>query len=296
MRWLSSCICRRMGRRKPQEMFSSPSTMSSPSSCARDGHLDIRNTNCEDNTDRRVLFGPPKSESNPISLVFFFSAARGKLGACPGGFLPPGAAAANFALRSRCCTSSSVRAAHFWKKMGKMLSRDAEERGGTLQDVPGVVPPEPAGGKFGGSGRKQELLPRVRLADEPATLLADPNQLHMGQIWVFCCLQTSLVEDICCGFNQGFALCNHNQGDKLPATVPTINLAKRRKKTHQALVEFVTRLKNKEIFGAPKPLGHGGVTSYHRRVDQVGSLLQTLTLSSNKKSEPCSSCKRKIKK
>lgn len=45
--------------------------MSSPSSCARDGHLDIRNTNCEDNTDRRVLFGPPKSESNPISLVFF---------------------------------------------------------------------------------------------------------------------------------------------------------------------------------------------------------------------------------
>lgn len=72
--------------------------------------------------------------------------------------------------------------------MGKMLSRDAEERGGTLQDVPGVVPPEPARGKFGGSGRKQELLPRVRLADEPATLLADPNQLHLGQIWVFCCL------------------------------------------------------------------------------------------------------------
>lgn len=40
MRWLSSCICRRMGRRKPHEMFSSPSTMSSPSSCTeqRDGH------------------------------------------------------------------------------------------------------------------------------------------------------------------------------------------------------------------------------------------------------------------
>lgn len=33
MRSLSSCICRRMGRRSPQEMFSSPSTMNSSSSC-----------------------------------------------------------------------------------------------------------------------------------------------------------------------------------------------------------------------------------------------------------------------
>lgn len=36
MRWLSSCICRRMGRRSPHEMFSSPSTISSPSSCSTD--------------------------------------------------------------------------------------------------------------------------------------------------------------------------------------------------------------------------------------------------------------------
>lgn len=35
MRSLSSCICRRMGRRSPQEMFSSPSTMNSSSSCHR---------------------------------------------------------------------------------------------------------------------------------------------------------------------------------------------------------------------------------------------------------------------
>lgn len=32
MRWLSSCICKRIGLRNPQEMFSRPSTMNSPSS------------------------------------------------------------------------------------------------------------------------------------------------------------------------------------------------------------------------------------------------------------------------
>lgn len=106
MRWLSSCIWRRMGRRKPQEMFSSPSTMSSPSSCARDGRSAA-------GPRRGWRAGPRQPEPSPGALAVS-SPARAPQGPCPAGFLPPGAAAACSALRSRCCTSSSVRAAHFW--------------------------------------------------------------------------------------------------------------------------------------------------------------------------------------
>lgn len=80
MRWLSSCICRRMGRRKPQEMFSSPSTMSSPSSCTRDGHLRLRDTNSKEWYQETMLSVGIK----PNSIGFWL------LGPCPKGvsYLP----------------------------------------------------------------------------------------------------------------------------------------------------------------------------------------------------------------
>ena len=114
------------------------------------------------------------------------------------------------------CKSSS-----FLEK--KKKGKDAEKRcGGGRGDVGGTArylawyPLSQLGGNSGALGESRNCFPGPGWAMNLLRCWRDPNQLRLGKIWAFCCLQTSLVEDVCSGFKQGLPFAINSRGDKIP--------------------------------------------------------------------------------